>query len=78
MLIKNSNLLVESLYYLLWLKDSGLKDASFAVKIPDTVIIHQGKIMNWFFSSKSAEGILMKKSASLKNTKIFEAFTRTE
>ncbi|KAL4508548.1 hypothetical protein ABPG72_003852 [Tetrahymena utriculariae] len=78
MIIRNTNLLVENLYYLLWLKDSGLKDASFNVKIPDTIILQSGKIMNWFFTSKNGEGILMKKDFNLKNTKIFESFTRNE
>lgn len=34
--------------------------------------------MNWFFSSKNGEGVLMKKDFNLKNTKIFESFTRKE
>lgn len=34
--------------------------------------------MNWFFSSKTGDCILMKKDINLKNTKIFESFTRNE
>lgn len=67
---------MENLYYLLWLKDSGLKDASFSVKIPDTVIIQSGKIMNWFFSSKNGEGVLMKKEVNLKSSLIYDSFLR--
>lgn len=78
MIVRNTNLLVQNLYYLLWLKDSGLKDASFEVKIPDTLVIHSGKIMNWFLSSKENAGVLMKKEANLKKELIFESFTRKD
>jgi len=76
MILRNTNLVVENLYYLLWLKDSGLKDASFSVKIPDTVIIQSGKILNWFFSSKNGEGVLMKKEVNLKSSLIYDSFIR--
>ncbi|EGR32322.1 hypothetical protein IMG5_088100 [Ichthyophthirius multifiliis] len=76
MILNNTDQAIDNLYYLLWLKDSGLKDSSFVVKIPDTIIIKSNQIMNWFFSSKNNDGILVKKDYNLNHKNIFETFTR--
>ena len=72
MLLQNSNKLVDNLYYLLWLKDTGLKDDCLQVKIPETVIFQNSQIYNWFFYSQQGEAIQMKKESNLKNNKILD------
>jgi hypothetical protein len=74
MIINNSNKLIENIYYLMWLKDDSLKDSSFPIHIPDTILFRQEVILNWYFSSKKGE-ILMKKEYNLKHEIIYEKFT---
>lgn len=78
MIASNSNLVIENLYYLLWLKDAGLKEDSYSVRIPDTLVLNYGRITNWYFSPSNGKGILMKKKNNLTPENIFENFTRKE
>jgi hypothetical protein len=38
----NSNGLVDSIYYYLWMKNDILKNSAFPVSIPDTIIFKSG------------------------------------
>jgi hypothetical protein len=65
MIVHNSNTIVDNLYYLLWLKDDVLRSGAFPVRIPDSLIISHGKVVNWYFSPHSGNGVLMKKPINL-------------
>ena len=39
----NCDGIVEYIYYLLWLKDTALKELETVISIPDTIIIKDGK-----------------------------------
>lgn len=59
-ILENSNSIIDQIYYLLWLQqDVPLKDNKFQVQIPDTIIIKDNVITNWFFTSK--QGIVLQK-----------------
>ncbi len=56
----NTNGIVENIYYYMWYKDDSIKEESFKVCIPDTIIFKNGMPQVWYFTSSTGE-ILMKK-----------------
>ncbi len=72
MIVEKSNTIIEQIYFLLWLKQEGLKD-SFGIRIPDTVVMKGKQLLNWYFMSKKNE-ILMKRRNQLTRQNIYEKF----
>ncbi|KAL4487561.1 hypothetical protein ABPG72_017350 [Tetrahymena utriculariae] len=76
-MISNTNSVVYNIYYLLWIKDSGLQESKFPVRIPDTIIINGRQISNWFFTG-SNDQVLKKKVNHLLPDAIFDSFTKND
>ena len=75
MSLVSSNTIIQQIYYLLWLqKDTGLKANVAQFTIPDSVIIQDKQISDWFFTSKKTNLLLRKNNFTAE--KIFEKFTK--
>lgn len=63
MLLTNTNTIVNNIYFLLWLKDTGLKENTFNIRIPDTVIFKNRNAAIWYYSTSDGKILKHKKSS---------------
>ena len=64
---------IEWLYSTLWYKPPSFRQPKFPFKLPDTVIVRDGRVKHWFFTSK--DGLLLKKNKeNLEFIKVHERF----
>ena len=68
---------IEWLYSTLWQKPPSLRQTKFPFKLPDTVIVRDGRVKHWFFTSK--DGFLLKKNReNLEFIKVHERFIQNQ
>ena len=61
MKLKDSDSLLDSIFYFLWVKkDICIKDDTNSVRIPNTIITLDNRILTWYFYSKREKTILLK------------------
>jgi hypothetical protein len=72
----NSNGVIDSIYYYLWYKDESIKEGTFKVKLPDTIIFQHTRPTIWYFTSKKTGDVLLRKDDARTTANIMEKFCK--